>query len=516
MRPGHAHGFPPQSEISSPRVRWNGAGEVVSLMVPFAPDPRDRPRIDAAATNPSTGQLAIGRPVTGRLPIGRDALAQVRSIIAALPAAVFITDRSLICLAANERFVRVSGAASATLLTARPLDGMVPAALVTAVDDAFAAIRRGQAADPAEVELSGTIWQVSFGRIDPSAPEELLFVMLSDVTRFAHATREAIQSNDDLRESLRRVTVAAETDSLTGLPNRLSFEATLTREIRRSRQLGTGLTVALIDIDFFKSFNDTYGHVRGDECLARVARALAEALTEPGDFIARFGGEEFVCILPDARQRPGGTLLARLGAAVADLQLEHAASPHRVVTVSIGAYSLDSIDDVDTEDQTRHALLQKADDVLYAAKESGRNTSLIADSSGFVAVCRPQADEQPAAPDDATEAAPSPDPAANPQRRRFTVEEKLHVVMVGLRDEKAGTALCIQQGIPTALYAAWILNFIDAGRARLSDETVQPEASASLASPPDAVATPPDHVVLRDIIIDLLIEQRRLRQGRPD
>jgi len=157
-------------------------------------------------------------------------------------------------------------------------------------------------------------------------------------------------------------------DGLTEIPNRRAFDQALTQEIGRSERSGQAFSLALLDIDYFKQFNDIYGHARGDEALKAVARAITSALRRPADIAARYGGEEFALVLPDAG--PGGAyeFAETIRRAVEDLSMRHegsAVAPH--VTVSIGGITCSGAA------RDASALLAAADQQLYEAKRSGRN-----------------------------------------------------------------------------------------------------------------------------------------------
>jgi diguanylate cyclase (GGDEF)-like protein len=186
-----------------------------------------------------------------------------------------------------------------------------------------------------------------------------------------------------LADELRRIAV---TDVLTGIANRRHFEASLAREWRSARRTGDPLSLLMIDVDHFKSFNDRYGHPAGDVCLRSVAQAVVRASLRPADLAARYGGEEFVVLLPKT-PRAGADHVARcILDAVDALAIPHEASATTpFVTVSIGVASYDdfsacwlepSIDSRITEEASSRCfafdLVQAADRALYAAKQSGR------------------------------------------------------------------------------------------------------------------------------------------------
>lgn len=160
----------------------------------------------------------------------------------------------------------------------------------------------------------------------------------------------------------------AEVDSLTELANRRRFSLTLHREFHRARRNGTSLSMILCDIDYFKSYNDHYGHPKGDSCLCLVARTLAEEIRRPGDLLARYGGEEFVIILPET--------CAEGCRAVAELlreKVEQQHIPHEFgggspwLTMSFGCSTFCD-EEISEED-----FLDRVDRALYRAKEKGRN-----------------------------------------------------------------------------------------------------------------------------------------------
>ena len=167
-------------------------------------------------------------------------------------------------------------------------------------------------------------------------------------------------------ESLVRQTL---TDSLTGIPNRRRFDEVLGSEWSRALRYETPVSLLMIDIDFFKFYNDTYGHQAGDEILKKVAQILVGSVKRPGDLAARYGGEEFVVLLPGTDAPNAGIFAENLRREVEELRLEHRRS--RIsswLTISIGCASLVPRKDKDPED-----LIQLADKALYMAKETGRN-----------------------------------------------------------------------------------------------------------------------------------------------
>jgi len=187
--------------------------------------------------------------------------------------------------------------------------------------------------------------------------------------KLSETTDELEQTNRRLSEMNRALVELSTIDSLTGLANRRQFDRVLDLEWRRAVRAGAPLALLLVDIDFFKRYNDTYGHLRGDAALAEVAKALASSFSRAGDVVARFGGEEFAALLP-ATALEGAMELAEL----ARVRVEARGIPHagveggRPLTVSLGVASL--LPDPAGAPTT---LIEAADGALYAAKAAGRN-----------------------------------------------------------------------------------------------------------------------------------------------
>jgi diguanylate cyclase (GGDEF)-like protein/PAS domain S-box-containing protein len=195
--------------------------------------------------------------------------------------------------------------------------------------------------------------------------------------------REQLESLVEARtEALEKVNRALErqarTDPLTRLANRGAFEESLDTELRRAPREQHPLTLLMCDVDHFKAYNDTYGHVRGDECLRAVARALSGVFNRAGDLTARYGGEEFAVVLPGIGSDAARGLAERARCAVWRLAIPHTGAPGvDRVTVSIGAITLGP-------DQRSEplALIERADQALYQAKSEGRNRVALAAAPG--------------------------------------------------------------------------------------------------------------------------------------
>ncbi|MDR7866864.1 MAG: diguanylate cyclase [Sporomusaceae bacterium] len=158
-------------------------------------------------------------------------------------------------------------------------------------------------------------------------------------------------------------------DGLTAIDSRGRFAARLGEEWRRALREATPLSVILVDLDFFKAYNETYGHQAGDECLKKVARTISATIARAGDLAARYGGEEFAVLLPNTDSLGTLVVAEAIRVAVATLGIEHTASAiHRHLTVSVGTATV-----VPDELATPESLVAKAEEALYHAKQSGRN-----------------------------------------------------------------------------------------------------------------------------------------------
>ena len=161
-------------------------------------------------------------------------------------------------------------------------------------------------------------------------------------------------------------------DGLTGVPNRRKFDTVLDEEWDAARRHTQPLSLILIDIDFFKQYNDHYGHVQGDECLKRVGAALGSAASRPRDLLARYGGEEFVLVLPATDEAAARRVSERCRQAIFKEQIAHAASPvGQLLTVSQGVGTI-----IPTASDTLIRFVDAIDRRLYQAKQAGRDRSV--------------------------------------------------------------------------------------------------------------------------------------------
>lgn len=178
---------------------------------------------------------------------------------------------------------------------------------------------------------------------------------------------------DDANRELTRLSAV---DGLTGIANRRQFEEALLREWRRCMRMHGQLSLLMVDVDFFKQYNDGYGHQAGDECLRAVAEALQGRLRRPADIVARYGGEEFAVILPDTASEGAMLVAESLRMAIQSLGLPHKDSAFGVITASIGVASL-----IPQMAEGMPRLVSAADWALYEAKRQGRNCVQVASTA---------------------------------------------------------------------------------------------------------------------------------------
>lgn len=200
-------------------------------------------------------------------------------------------------------------------------------------------------------------------------------IQLEEKTRELDAKLVELEElHQALETSHEKLRLLSSLDGLTGLPNRRHFDETLKREWHRGIRNRKPLSIILVDIDYFKAFNDAYGHIAGDDCLRRVAEALAASLFRETDVVARYGGEEFTAILPDTDAKGAEIVGCRMREVISSLGICHVASPggdH--VTISLGISTL-----VPTGLKSPTSLVAAADKALYSAKEEGRNCCCMA------------------------------------------------------------------------------------------------------------------------------------------
>ena len=245
-------------------------------------------------------------------------------------------------------------------LLALPIAHPAPILMITGLEDTNS-VDRAFAAGAIDFITKPIHWPVLYQRI-----RRLLQQM--QLHRQLEATNAALaHTNQELEAANAALAKLAAIDSLTNLANRRSFDDRLDWEWRRLARKQQSLSLILVDIDFFKRYNDTYGHQAGDACLQQVAQVLRSSLLRPADFAARYGGEEFAIVLPSTDLAGAEQVAERIRQQICNLAIPHAQSDRGCITLSAGVACLMP------PDGNAIALLHAADQALYAAKNAGRD-----------------------------------------------------------------------------------------------------------------------------------------------
>lgn len=307
--------------------------------------------------------LGVTRDITERKQterLVRESEARYRALVQLSPDAILMHDNGIIAFC-NEACAKLVAASSPDALIGASLYDFVLPKQRRKIAAAIQRVHQTEIADipPIEaklVKLTGeTIDVECTSALVEHGGRKLLQAVVRDVTKRS-AEKERLQRLSQL-------------DGLTNVANRRYFDFMLAREVSRARRSKQPISVLLFDIDNFKSFNDRYGHLAGDDCLQQIARAVEGMLKRPADMLARFGGEEFAVLLPDTDEYGAAIVAEQLRAGIESLSIPHpTTSPLPVVTISVGLSSMVRPSHADIV-----PLLERADRALYAAKRNGKN-----------------------------------------------------------------------------------------------------------------------------------------------
>ena len=200
--------------------------------------------------------------------------------------------------------------------------------------------------------------------------DERLFASNDEIAEIARSFTQYSKTVTAQQTALERQSL---TDGLTSIANRRHFDSQLRSAVAMAKRIKQPLAIILLDVDHFKAYNDSYGHLAGDDTLKAIANTLANTLQRQIDLVARYGGEEFVCILPNTNPQQALIMAEQLRLEVLALMLPHQASPTAgFITISLGIACLQMGQDI-----SEKILLNQADKALYQAKSQGRNCSVM-------------------------------------------------------------------------------------------------------------------------------------------
>jgi diguanylate cyclase (GGDEF)-like protein len=270
----------------------------------------------------------------------------------------FLVAFALLGLGAATNTLRAIGLVPTNVLTANAMQfgsALEMLLLALALADRFNQMRRERAAMQAELLAT---------------QKALIDTLRSSEQRLEEHVAERTLA---LEKANRRLKALSRTDGLTGIANRRRFDEVLASEWARSQRSGEPLALAMLDIDWFKAYNDHYGHLAGDDCLRSVAAVLSNCAARHTDLVARYGGEEFAIVAPGTTAAQMQALALEIQQSLAALALAHPTSPSGCVTLCAGVAAA-----VATPGTTPDSLVAAADQALYQAKATGRNRVVLA------------------------------------------------------------------------------------------------------------------------------------------
>lgn len=198
--------------------------------------------------------------------------------------------------------------------------------------------------------------------------------LITQINLRIFAEEEAYRTGEALKELNQTLEKLAMQDGLTGLANRRQFDLELQNEMSRATRAASSLALIMIDVDFFKKYNDIYGHLAGDECLRQVGKVIQSAEGRLGDLAARYGGEEFALLLPSTDVQGAVQVAEKICKAIRELEIKHDGNlATGIVTISAGVNALTPV----TESDTASMMIGAADEALYVAKAAGRDQTRV-------------------------------------------------------------------------------------------------------------------------------------------
>jgi diguanylate cyclase (GGDEF)-like protein len=249
--------------------------------------------------------------------------------------------------------------------------GALGACVVAAIGSAYTIAGHGALARGEASSLEQRILMLQMFLATAVLSVDVVGLVLGDLKKSA---LEAEVARGQLSDALETLEAVARVDATTRIANRRRHDEVLEEEWQRAVRQKMPLSVLLIDVDHFKSYNDHYGHLAGDDCLRRVAEVVTAALRRSGDHLARFGGEEFAIVLPNTDKAGAAELAEKVRLAVRNAGMRHVATSGGVLTVSLGSATA-----YPQRDELATTLLAEADRALYQAKRGGRDRVVVSD-----------------------------------------------------------------------------------------------------------------------------------------
>lgn len=290
--------------------------------------------------------------------------ASLQALYDSLPVALSVIGRDGCYLAVNRAYAAIHGLAPADVI-GREIDDHLPGAFEQLRDD-LAHFNAGFDRMEREIACRERHFLLALQSVrDVDGRVQGITLVLVDIT--------ARKRKQEAAEEERRLwQFHASHDHLTGLANRRRMDQVVAREAGRCVRKGAPLSMLMMDVDYFKNYNDHFGHQRGDKCLRAIGACLRARIQRHDDMVGRYGGEEFIAVLPDTDAAGAQQVAQFILEDVRALSIWHPGSPHGCVTISIGVASLGDL--ASSTCVNREALLSHADRALYAAKAAGRNT----------------------------------------------------------------------------------------------------------------------------------------------
>ncbi len=311
-------------------------------------------------------------------------LFQLETLYAAAPVALCLIDRNHRYVAVNEAHARIVGIEVEQMVGMRVAD-LLPQAGANETRD-FALLDAGLEVPDHMLEWNGGTYHVRVRGVRNVDGRVIgLTVALTDISehlrvqqRLALATEALAESNRQLEQANQQLRRFATLDHLTGLVNRRGFDRAFAEGWRGMRERGDALSVLMLDVDYFKQYNDRYGHLQGDECLRLIAAALLRSVRRENDVVARYGGEEFALLLPGTTAAGAAEVVERVREELRIASIPHHGSPWQTITASIGVATVAPADLLARDSNAVcERVMMRADRALYQAKQQGRNRAVV-------------------------------------------------------------------------------------------------------------------------------------------